>query len=177
MVANFVGDPDRARRSKEVKFHQDIEALVSEMQRRKFHVVNPKGHFVPAPPKKATQKAPPKNPSTSTAPRLAVVDVFVKGAEEWNSKFDEFIRSTTYDKELGYLLTPAQDKGGPRDTTLNTDTAFDNTTQNPLTYDSYIDLHGYEGEGGNMGIGALGGGDVFDGVLYRHVGRQRSWSR
>ncbi|KAJ7835165.1 hypothetical protein B0H14DRAFT_2363521 [Mycena olivaceomarginata] len=40
LVANFFGDPDRARRSKKVKFNQDIEALVTEMQRRKFHVVS-----------------------------------------------------------------------------------------------------------------------------------------
>ncbi|KAJ7890948.1 hypothetical protein B0H14DRAFT_3700607 [Mycena olivaceomarginata] len=52
LVANFFGDPDRARRSKEVKFNQDIEALVTEMQRRKFHVVSKERHFVPAPPKK-----------------------------------------------------------------------------------------------------------------------------
>jgi hypothetical protein len=41
MDVNFFGDPDRAR-SKEVKFNQDLEALVSEMQRRKFHVINTK---------------------------------------------------------------------------------------------------------------------------------------
>ncbi|KAJ7819694.1 hypothetical protein B0H14DRAFT_2600447 [Mycena olivaceomarginata] len=52
LVANFFGDPDRARRSKEVKFNQDIEALDTEMQRRKFHVVSKERHFVPAPPKK-----------------------------------------------------------------------------------------------------------------------------
>ncbi|KAJ7454208.1 hypothetical protein FB451DRAFT_1184959 [Mycena latifolia] len=161
MVANFFGDPDRARRSKEVKFHQDIEALVSEMQRRKFHVVDPKGHFVPAPPKKTTQKKKP-NTSTPSTPCSAVVDVFVRGAEEWNGKFDDFIRSTTYDPELGYPLTTAEEQS--HDTTLDTNTAFDSTTRNPLTYDSYADLHGDEGEGGTMGVGALGGGDEFHGV-------------
>ncbi|KAJ6614111.1 hypothetical protein B0H10DRAFT_1950906 [Mycena sp. CBHHK59/15] len=150
MVANFFGDPDRARRSKEVKFHQDIEALVSEMQRHKFHVISTEGHFVPAPPPKKTTK----KTVTPAIPCSAVADVFVKGAEEWSSKFDEFIRSTTYDKELA-------DKGG--DTTFDTGTAFDNST-NPLIYDSYADSHGNESESGTTGVGALGGGDEFYGT-------------
>jgi hypothetical protein len=112
MAANFFGDPDHARRSKEVKFHQDIEALVSEMQRHKFHVVNTKGHFVPAPPKKTAKKAP-KNTQPQVAPRSAVVDVFVRGAEERNGKFGEFICSTTYDKELGYPLTTVDNGDHP----------------------------------------------------------------
>ncbi|KAJ7837890.1 hypothetical protein B0H14DRAFT_2588977 [Mycena olivaceomarginata] len=154
LAANFFGDPDRARRSKEVKFHQDIEALISEMQRRKFHVINAKGHFVPAPPpKKMTKKA-----VTDDSPRSAIADIFVKGAEEWNSKFEKFIRTTTYDKELGYPLPTSTDKGS--DTIPETGTAFDNTN-NPLTFDSYADLHGDERESGTMGIGALGGGDEF----------------
>ncbi|KAJ7751862.1 hypothetical protein B0H14DRAFT_3896747 [Mycena olivaceomarginata] len=94
MVANFFGDPDRARRSKEVRFHQDIEALVTEMQRRKFHVVSQDQHFVPAPPKKP--------------PRSAIVDVFVKGAEEWNGKFADFIKSTTFDPALGGYPPPSE---------------------------------------------------------------------
>ncbi|KAJ7197913.1 hypothetical protein GGX14DRAFT_503908, partial [Mycena pura] len=98
MVAHFFGDPDRARKSKEVKFYQDIAALVAEMQRRKFHVLNAKGHLVPAPPPKRTTK---KIIPATNIPRSGVADVFVKGAEEWGGKFEEFIRTTTYDKELG----------------------------------------------------------------------------
>ncbi|KAJ7791458.1 hypothetical protein B0H14DRAFT_2624967 [Mycena olivaceomarginata] len=105
LVANFFGDPDRARRSKEVKFYQDIEALISEMQRRKFHVVNAKGHFVPAPPpKKTTKKA-----VTDDSRRSAIADIFVKGAEEWNSKFEEFIR--THNLRQGTWL-PSANIGG-----------------------------------------------------------------
>jgi hypothetical protein len=85
---------------------------------------------------------------------------FVKGAEEWNGKFEEFIRITTYDKELGYPLRTSTDKGS--NTIPETGTAFDNTN-NPLTFDSYADLHG-EIDSGTMGIGALGGGDEFYGV-------------
>jgi hypothetical protein len=127
------------------------------MQRRKFHVVNAKGHFVPAPPpKKTTKKA-----ATDDSRRSAIADIFVKGVEEWNSKFEEFIRTTTYDKELGYPLPTSTDKGS--DTIPETGTAFDNIN-NPLIFDSYADLHGDESESGTMGIGALGGGDEFYGV-------------
>ncbi|KAJ7443553.1 hypothetical protein FB451DRAFT_1568645 [Mycena latifolia] len=160
MVANFFGDPDRARRSKEVKFNQDLEALVSEMLRRKFHVVSKEGHFVAAPPKKAPAK-PPKNPRPVEPPRSAIVDVFVKGAEEWNGKFGDFIKSTTYDAALGgYPPATESSNSGHRDTTLDTNTAFDNLQSNPLTYDSYTDLHGSE----DTDSGALGGRGDFDGV-------------
>ncbi|KAJ7443266.1 hypothetical protein FB451DRAFT_1568716 [Mycena latifolia] len=160
MVANFFGDPDRARRSKEVKFNQDLEALVSEMLCRKFHVVSKEGHFVAAPPKKAPAK-PPKNPRPVEPPRSAIVDVFVKGAEEWNGKFGDFIKSTTYDAALGgYPPATESSNSGHRDTTLDTNTAFDNLQSNPLTYDSYTDLHGSE----DTDSGALGGGGDFDGV-------------
>ncbi|KAJ6464708.1 hypothetical protein DFH09DRAFT_1488636 [Mycena vulgaris] len=162
MVANFFGDPDRARRSKEVKFNQDIEALVTEMQRRKFHVVSKVPHFVPAPPKKAP-KNPPKNTSPPTAPRSAIVDVFIKGAEEWNGKFTDFIKSTTFDKALnGYPPAAESSSAGPRDTTLDTNTAFDSLTSNPLTFDSYGDLHGNEDGSGISGTGALGGGGDYE---------------
>jgi hypothetical protein len=127
------------------------------MQRRKFHVINTKGHFVPAPPPKKTTK----KVATDDSPRSAIADIFVKGAEEWNSKFEEFIRTTTYDKELGYPLPTSTDKGS--DTIPETGTAFYNTS-NPLTFDSYVDLHGNNDEGESMGIGALGGGDKFYGA-------------
>ncbi|KAJ6599467.1 hypothetical protein B0H10DRAFT_2323100 [Mycena sp. CBHHK59/15] len=158
MVANFFGD--RARRSKEVKFHQDIEALVTEMQRCKFHVVSQDRHFVPAPPKKARKNAS-QNTRPPEPPRSAIVDVFVKGAEEWNGKFTDFIKSTTFDPELGGYPPPSESStSGLHDTTLDTNTVFDSTTNNPLTYDSYNDLHG-----GEDGIsGALGGRGDFDSI-------------
>lgn len=162
MVANFFGDPDRARRSKEIKFNQDLEALVTEMQRRKFHVVSKDRHFVPAPPKKARKNAS-QNTRPPEPPRSAIVDVFVKGAEEWNGKFREFIKSTTFDPALGgYPPVAESSNSGLRDTTLDTNTVFDNLTQNPLTYDSYSDLHGSDNV--TEISGALGGGGDFDGV-------------
>ncbi|KAJ6624449.1 hypothetical protein B0H10DRAFT_1943318 [Mycena sp. CBHHK59/15] len=160
MVAIFFGDPDHARRSKEVKFHQDIAALVTEMQRRKFHVVSQDRHFVPAPPKKARKNAS-QNTRPPEPPHSAIVDVFVKGAEEWNGKLTDFIKSTTFDPALGGYPPPSESStSGPHDTTLDTNTVFDSPTNNPLTYDSYNDLHG-----GEDGIsGALGGGGDFDSV-------------
>ncbi|KAJ7805523.1 hypothetical protein B0H14DRAFT_3153397 [Mycena olivaceomarginata] len=137
LVANFFGDPDRARRSKEVKFNPDIEALVTEMQRRKFHVVSKERHFVPAPPKKPSKK-PPKNPRSPEPPRSAIVDVFVLGAEQWNGKFTEFIKATTFDAALGgYPVAVESSNSG------------------------YTDLHG---DADGIGAGALGGGGDFDGV-------------
>ncbi|KAK7028602.1 hypothetical protein R3P38DRAFT_2622936 [Favolaschia claudopus] len=161
MVANFFGDPDRARRHKEVKFNQDLEALVSEMQRRKFHVISETRHFVPAPPKRIP-KNPPKNPPPIEPPRSAIVDVFVKGAEEWNGKFYDFIKSTTFDPALGgYPPDESSSKNTTRDTTLDTGTAFDNLKANPLRYDEFTDVH----SGDELGTsGALGGGGDFDGV-------------
>ncbi|KAJ7844775.1 hypothetical protein B0H14DRAFT_3139277 [Mycena olivaceomarginata] len=124
MVANFFGDPDRARRSKEVKFNQDLEALVLEMQRLKFHKISTTPHFVPAPPKKPSKK-PPKNPPPAEPPCSAIVDVFVKGAEEWNGKFREFIKSTTYDPALGgYPPATSSSAGTTCDNTLDTNTVF-----------------------------------------------------
>ncbi|KAJ7717409.1 hypothetical protein B0H14DRAFT_3631243 [Mycena olivaceomarginata] len=163
MVANFFGDPDRVRRSKEVKFHQDLEALVTEMQRRKFHKISTTKHFVPAPPKKSPKVAP-KKPPPVEAPRSAIIDVFVKGAEEWNGKFTDFIKSTTYDPALGGYPPAASSDSGPRDNTLDTGTVFDNLTNDPLTFDGFMDLHTSKDHGEITGTGALGGGGDFDGV-------------
>jgi hypothetical protein len=163
MVANFFGDPDRARRSKEVKFNQDLEALVSEMQCRKFHVINKDGHFVPAPPKKTSKKK--INNSAPEPTRSAVIDIFTKGAEEWNGKFTDWIKSTTYDPALGgYPSVSESSSTGGHDTTLDNGTVFDTATTNPITCDSYIDLHGNEETNGITGMGSLGGGGDFDGV-------------
>ncbi|KAJ7835274.1 hypothetical protein B0H14DRAFT_2590413 [Mycena olivaceomarginata] len=114
-----------------------------------------------------TSKKARKNASQNTRPpeppRSAIVDVFVKGAEEWNGKFREFIKSTTFDPALGgYPPVAESSNSGPRDTTLDTNTVFYNLMQNPLTYDNYSDLHGSDDV--TEISGALGGGGDFDGV-------------
>ncbi|KAJ6500254.1 hypothetical protein DFH09DRAFT_1289841 [Mycena vulgaris] len=114
-VANFFGDSDRARRHKEVAFHEDIRALIEEMVRIKAHVIAPEGHFVPAPPKASRKKKNAGNSAPVTAEtRSAIVDVIVEGAQEWQSKFQEFLRNTTWDPKLGYPLV--KEKATPRDT-------------------------------------------------------------
>ncbi|KAJ7233439.1 hypothetical protein C8J57DRAFT_1090569 [Mycena rebaudengoi] len=158
-VTNFFGDPDLARRHKEVKFHEDLRALIEEMLRLKSHVIVPEGNFVPAP-AKATRKN--KNSGTNNTPvtaeiRSAIFDVIVEGAQEWQSKFKEYIRNTTWDPKLGYPLV--KEKAAPRDTRLLTGTILD-SNENPISFDGYEDLHGDEHVGG-LGAGALGGGDEF----------------
>lgn len=152
LIANFFGDPDRARRSKEVAFHEDTRVLVEEMERHSLHKISSSGHFVPAPTKKTSKK-------TSTAPISAIVDVQVAGAEIWQQgKFSEFIKTTTYDPALGYPIDNPED----HDTRLDTETVFDNTVSNPLHHSAYVDVHGDKLESGNSGIvGSLGGGGEF----------------
>jgi hypothetical protein len=75
----------------------------------------------------------------------------------------EFIKSTTYDPALGgYPPATSSSAGTTRDNTLDTNTVFDNVKENPLTTDTFIDLHSSEELEGITG--ALGGGGDFDGV-------------
>ncbi|KAJ7817124.1 hypothetical protein B0H14DRAFT_2602244 [Mycena olivaceomarginata] len=161
-VANFFGDSDRARRHKEVAFHEDIRALIEDMVRLKAHVISPEGHFVPAPPKAPRKRKNNTAPVTQAEPRSAIFDVIVEGAQEWQSKFKEFIRDTTWDPRLGYPL--AKDKatsGNARDTRLHTGSILDSINENPILCDAYDDVHGDEISGAGLGSGALGGGDEF----------------
>jgi len=180
LVARFFGDSDRSRKSKEVAFAKDIQALVEEMERKDLHKPSSESqrHFVPAPPPKTkTGKASRK----SGQPKSAVFDAIVAGAEIWNSgKFTEFIKTTTYDPAVhGYPAeTEARTSSSQRNETadehkiegedeqdelederLNSDTAFDSTKENPLAYNSYEDLHGDDEE--DAGLGSLGGGGEF----------------
>ncbi|KAJ6532318.1 hypothetical protein DFH09DRAFT_1326105 [Mycena vulgaris] len=160
-VANFFGDSDRARRHKEVAFHEDIRALIEEMVRIKAHVISPEGHFVPAPPKASRKKKNAGNSAPVTAEtRSAIVDVIVEVAQEWQSKFQEFLRNTTWDPKLGYPLV--KEKATPRVTRLLTGTILDSTNENRISCDGYNDLHGDEIAGTGLGAGALGGGDEFN---------------
>jgi hypothetical protein len=149
LVANFFGDPDRARRSKEISFQLDLRALVEDMIRLKLHAETPRGRHVPAPPEKKASKE----------PHSAIMDPIVEGAEIWQTKFKQFITATTFDPALGYPVTQ-ETSGGPRDARLETGTVFDNI-ENPITHDDYEDMHGDEIGQGGLGAGSLGGGDEF----------------
>ncbi|KAJ6614366.1 hypothetical protein B0H10DRAFT_1950737 [Mycena sp. CBHHK59/15] len=158
-VANFFGDSDRARWHNEVAFHDDIRALIEEMVCLKAHVISPEGRFVPAPPKAGRKKKNHAGLVTQAEPRSAIVDVIVEGAQEWQSKFKEFLRKTTWDPKLGYPLV--KEKVTPWDTRLRTATILDSTNEDPISCDTCDDLHGDEIAGGGLGAGALGGGDEF----------------
>jgi hypothetical protein len=163
LVANFFGDPDRARCSKESAFQFDLKSLVEEMVRLKFHVLSPLGHHVPASPKKSRKKntTPVAVTTEDLEPRSAIFDVMVVGAEIWQTKFQEFLVSTSYDPALGYpLTTETTTDSGPRDTRLDNGTAFDDV-ENPITHEDYQDMHGDEIGDRGLGAGSLGGGDEF----------------
>ncbi|KII82829.1 hypothetical protein PLICRDRAFT_587611 [Plicaturopsis crispa FD-325 SS-3] len=155
LVANFFGDADRARRSKELAFQEDMRVLVEQMVKQNAHVMK-KGNFVPAMQSKRQKKTP------DTAKLSAIVDVFAAGADIWNQgKFTEFIKKTTYDPALGYPIDDTT-RAQTRDARLDTGTAFDNTSTNPIQYDSYEDIHGNENmEGDGSTAGALGGGEEY----------------
>lgn len=150
VMANFFGDSDRRRRSKEVAFADDMRVLVEEMIKRASHVLVADTHFVPEPVGKKKR---------SGKLRSGVVDVMVTGAEIWqNGKFTEFIKTTAYDPELGYPMDISV-SDPQADTRLDSNMVFDDCTSNVLEIDSYTDLHGDEtGDGGG---GSLGGGDEF----------------
>ncbi|KAJ7195376.1 hypothetical protein GGX14DRAFT_575693 [Mycena pura] len=161
-VANFFGDSDRARRHKEVAFHEDIRALIEEMVRLKAHVIAPDGHFVPAPPKPSRKKNNNTVPVTQAESRSAIFDVIVEGAQEWQSKFKDFLRDTTWDPKLGYpLVKEKATSRATQDNRLHTGTILDSINENPILFDTYDDLHGDEIVRTGLGSGALGGGDEF----------------
>ncbi|KAJ7588811.1 hypothetical protein C8J56DRAFT_1049740 [Mycena floridula] len=131
LVVNFFGDPDRARRSKELAFTEDMRVLVEEMVQKDLHKLSANCEvLVPAREPAKGRKAP-KNPKP---PQSAIVDVLIEGA-----------KSTSFDPALGY----------PIDVRLNTGTSFDDD-ENPLDCSSYEDIHGDD-----SGIGSLGGGGEY----------------
>lgn len=115
----MVGDDDRSRRHKEVKFEEDVRALVEQMMGKQIHTQKADRII------EASQKMPIKRaggsqsaPGTSKKARdeasitlpgerkSAVVDVMETGADLLHSgKYSEFIRSTVVDPNLGLPLT------------------------------------------------------------------------
>ncbi|KAF7972318.1 hypothetical protein HWV62_18506 [Athelia sp. TMB] len=161
-VAHFFGDPNRARRHKEVKFQEDIRLLVEEMVRKNLHVLHKDGHFVPALPPKAKKAATAK--LQPTEPKSAIADAWVMGMQIWQEgKFTDFITSTTYDPALGYPVSSNINNTSESriDTSIfDNGTVFDQT-ENPFDFEGHEDLHGDEIMGGCPGVGGLGGGDEF----------------
>jgi len=137
------------RRSKEIAFFEDLRLLVEDMERQGLHRLPAKQRMVPSikKPKKNQKKAP---PTVS-----AIFDVQVAGAEIWqNSKFTDFLKTTTYDPATGYPI-----EAGTPEPRLNNGSVFDNTSVNPLEHDAYEDMHGDDEN--ECGLASLGGGDEF----------------
>lgn len=156
-VANFFGDPDRARRHKELKFQEDMRVLVEEMVRLKLHVLDSDGHFVPAPAPKATKTRTDK----SVEPQSAIADVMVLGSQIWQEgKFTDFLKGTTYDPALGYPISSETASMPHRDSIFDNGTVFDHM-ENPLDFGGHDDVHGDEIDTGCPTVGGLGGGDEF----------------
>lgn len=86
-----------------------------------------------------SKKAPKKVPITKSA----IFDINVAGADGWvDGSFAEFIRSTAYDPALGYPLNTSQ-----------------TSEINPLTIDTFEDLHGDDNDA--EGLGGIGGGGEY----------------
>jgi hypothetical protein len=86
-----------------VKFHEDVRSLIKDMVRLKAHKISPQGNFVPAPPKTSKKTSANSLPVTAEL-RSAIFDVIVEGAQEWQGKFHEYIKNTTWDPRHGYSL-------------------------------------------------------------------------
>ncbi|KAI0691455.1 hypothetical protein C8T65DRAFT_745440 [Cerioporus squamosus] len=149
LVAGFFGDPDRGRRSKEIAFEHDMRVLVEGMRNRQAHLIGQ--HVV----------LEAKAKKGSATRRSAIVDVLATGADIWqNGKFTEWLKATTFDPALGYPARGEEHESEePRDTRLDSDSAFNTTAHNVLDADNYVDLYGDEDE--DSGCGALGGGGEF----------------
>jgi len=148
-VAQFFGNNDAARRSKEVAFMEDMRVLVEDMEKHNLHHATSSKHFVPA-------LKPVKARKTTTPEKSAIVDVLVEGAEAWeHGKFKDYLNATTYDPATGYPITEKEEANSTR---LDNMTAFNNTQENPLDFESYDDLHVDDDE---EGLGSLGGGGQF----------------
>lgn len=150
-MARYFGDPDRARRHKELAFQEDMRVLVEDMTKNQSHIMKA-GRFVPS------FKA---GKDKEGNPRSAIVDVMVAGSAVWQSKFQDFLKATTYDPALGYPIR-AETSEGPRNEALDTGTVFDNNAINPIEYNNFTDVHGAEEDlEDDSSSGALGGGGEY----------------
>lgn len=150
LMAQFFGNPDRHRGSKEMGFQEDMRVLVEELDKRELGGEY-KTRLVPVSGKgKKAAKLRAKGTS-------AITDVYIGGIEIWSDKFEEWKEQTTYDPALGY---PSQGNEGQDRMvrTLNNGTVFDDPNQLHLTFDSGVDL-GILAEHETAGVG---GGDELE---------------
>lgn len=144
-LAIAFGDPDRARRHKEVRFNLDLQALAEDMKKNQIFEHLP-GRFIAAEAKKS---------SKDKSDESAVVDIITKGSAVAGAKWVPFLHETTFDKALGYPVgaTSEQDEGEAMG-------AVNEVSQED------IEMVG-DMETVCPGFGGLGGGDEYtDGVEY-----------
>lgn len=135
-----------------MKYQEDLRVLVEEMLNKKVHPTSSRPRFVPAPVKVSKAKNPPKKKSP---PKSAIFDIEVTGASIWlNGKFEEYLRTTTFDPKSGYPMEEVKDA----DAEFSSDSIFDSST-NPIGFESYEDLHGDEND--VAGLGGVGGEGEF----------------
>jgi len=128
---------------------EDMRVLVEDLEKHGLHHSTATKHFVPA-------LKPTKSRKKTALEKSAIVDILVEGAEGWeHGKFKEYLSTTTYDPATGYPITEKEEENSGR---LDNMTAFDNTEDNPLDFESYEDLHGDDDD---EGLASLGGGGEF----------------
>jgi hypothetical protein len=140
LVAQFFGDIDRPRRHKKVAFEMDMKTLVAEMIRENAHELKENR---PITVMVSDENSEVKGAMRLKVPKSAIYDIIVEGAGLWQTKWADFIKETTYDPALGY---PIGHEEGEREPRLSNGSGFDDV-ENPLAFDSYIDIDG-EGLGG-----------------------------
>lgn len=155
-VSQLFGDKDRSRRHKEVKFARDIEALVMHMLTRNVHSLT-EDRIVPIMEKAKKVTRVPKNPKQEPKVfgerdiKSAVVDVMIVGvASLQGGKFQEFLRTTTIDPNLGYPVGASED-GAALD---EPDPSEENAQEGGGTLE---DGEGHDEEPSCPGVGGLGG--------------------
>lgn len=150
--ARTFGNTDRARRHKEVDIEQDLRLLCEDMQRAQLHIqTSNREILIPASVNK-------KGKVTKPA-RSAIVDCIDIGSEILNDgKFDEFIRTTTWDPAVGYPIERLTNVTEGDDVLLN-GSGFDATDRNPLVVEDFNDVDdGDDHQSRCPGLGSLGGG-------------------
>lgn len=149
MMAEYFGDPDRRRKSKEASFQEDMHILVEELDKKELG-----GEY--------KTRLVPVIAKGQRAARLrakgvsAITDVLVAGSEIWAAKFAEWKRQTTYDPALGYI--GGDESNDPVVVALNNGSVFDNPSQLHLTRDGNTDL----GLLADTDMEGVGGGDDYD---------------
>lgn len=147
------GHADRARRHKEVTVEHDLRLLCEEMLSAELHVQTPGRRILTS--AKFNRRGKQLAPAQSM-----IIDCYDTGAKILNNgKFNEFIRTTTWDPAVGFQGEIDSEANADHLDVLLNGTAFDSTSGNPFTIDAYADTDdGDDIQQRFSGSGSLGGG-------------------